>query len=127
MSWYISYLDEVPILLTLFEQGRCLANIRINPDANPQTPFLESFQVAGCIGEHVRVEVEVTPLVGLHPEAVKMEYAQRDISITETVQETGNGFFIVIRREAFEVSTTNFNKHSSERGQEDILVVSQRL
>lgn len=94
-----TYLDEVPVCLTFFEQRRRLAHVRINPNTDAQSAVLQPLHVAPGIGKHVRVELKVAPLVRFHPETIEVEDAQRDISVSETVQEAGDGFLVVVRGE----------------------------
>lgn len=95
----MNYLDKIPFLFALFEQSRRLPDIRIEPHADPQAPVFESFQIRRCIREIVLVKFQVTPLIGLHPEGVKMEDAQGNVAVSESVQKASDCFFIVVCRE----------------------------
>ena len=89
-------LDEIPIFLSDLEERRGLPNVRIDPDTKLKSSILEALEVPSCVREHFRVEFKITPLVRLHPEAVKVEYPKRKISVFEAVQETSHGFLIVV-------------------------------
>lgn len=96
----VGALDEVALLLAFLEEGGRLAHVRVDPGADAESALLESRQVTPGVGEHFGIELEVAPLVGLHPEAVKVEHAEGDIAVPEAIEEAGDGLFVVVGREA---------------------------
>jgi hypothetical protein len=96
-----TYLDEVTVLLALFKQWRCLRDVRVDPDTDAETALLETLEISQCVWEHLRVEVEVAPLIRLHPEAIEMEDTQWDVTVTESIKEPGDGLLVIVGRKAF--------------------------
>lgn len=122
-----TYLNEVSILLALFKQWRCLGDVRVDPDTDAETALLEALEISQRVREHLRVEVEVAPLIGLHPEAIEMEDAQWDVAVTEPIKESSDGLFIVVGREAFITLLASFILLPRATDIPNSLVVSQRL
>ena len=122
-----TYLDEVSVLLTHIKQWRCLADVRVDPDTDAKTALLEALKISQGIGEHLRVEVEVTPLIRLHPEAIEMEDTQRDIAVTESIKEPSDGLFVIVGCETFRTMSASFIQISRADDIPNSLVVSQRL
>lgn len=118
-----TYLDEVPILLALVEQRRGLANIGIDPHTDLETTLLQALEVSHSIREHIGVEIKVTPVIGFHPETVKVKHSERNVTITETVKEPSDSILIVVCCKAFQVVSLSETTHQHQ----DSLVVSQRL
>jgi hypothetical protein len=94
-----AYLDEVTVLLALFKQRRGLADVRVDPHADLEPALFQAFHIPRRIREHLRIELEIAPLVRLHPEAIEVEDAEREIAIPETVEEAGDSLLVVVRCE----------------------------
>ena len=56
---------------------------------------MKSLEKTFRIREHILIPLEVTPLILLHPEAVEMEYLQRDLSVSHTINEAHNGILVI--------------------------------
>jgi hypothetical protein len=95
-----SHLDEVTVLLAFLEKWGCLSNVRVNPYTDLEITVFKPFKIASGVGEHLGIELEVAPLIRLHPETIEVENAQRDISVPEAVEETGNRLLVVVCRKA---------------------------
>jgi hypothetical protein len=80
-----SYLDEIPLLLTLFEQMGSLPNVRIDPDTDLQSTFFETLDVSDRIWKQVVVKFEVAPLVGFHPKGIEVKGPQWNVSISKAI------------------------------------------
>jgi hypothetical protein len=80
-----SYLNEIPVLLSLFEQMGSLPNVRIDPDTDLQSPFFETLDVSDGIWKQVVVKFEVAPLVGLHPKGVEVKGSQWNVAISKAI------------------------------------------
>lgn len=94
---YVAYLYKVSFLLTLLEQRRSLCDVRIEPHTDFQATFFQTLQVCCGIRKVVLIELQVTPLVRLHPESIEMKDTQGNIAIPESVQKPGDCLFIVTR------------------------------
>ena len=85
------------MILSLFEQTGFLSDIRIDPytDVKPaiMIPFQHAFRIRECRG----IPFKVTPLIGIHPVAVKMEHMQRNLPVCHALNKTGSGRLIIIR------------------------------
>lgn len=92
--------DEVALLLALLEEGGRLAHVRVDPGADAQPALFQAREVTPGVGEHLGIELKVAPLVGFHPEAIKVEHAEGDVAVPEAIQEAGDGLFVVVGREA---------------------------
>lgn len=61
--------------------------------------ILDSGQLPLCVWEIFLVELIIAPFERRHPEAIKMEHADRDVSLLHPVKERGNSAFVIFRRE----------------------------
>ncbi|MOA13859.1 hypothetical protein D3C78_1339250 [compost metagenome] len=73
------------MLFAFFKQTGALADIRIDPYANFQAFFFKTFQHAYWVRKYFFVPFKVSPMEAFHPEAVKMEYVQRQISLRHAI------------------------------------------
>ena len=89
-------LEEVAALHALVEHGGALCDVGVDPDAYLKTLCLQSVQHSLGIREHSLVPCEVAPVEFLHPEAVEVEYLERDIALRHAVDEAGNCSLVVV-------------------------------
>ena len=88
--------QQVALARGLREQRGLLRDVRVDPHAHPQAPFMQAGQHALRVGKHGRVPLEVAPLEGLHPEAVEVEHRQRNLPFPHAVKERGHGPLVVV-------------------------------
>ena len=93
----ICFLHQIAIFHTLPEHWRLLTDIRIDPYTDFQPFFMITLQHSFWIWEGFRVPGKITPLIGFHPVAVKMEYMKRNIPVFHSLNKAGCGCFIIIR------------------------------
>ena len=79
--------DEIPLFVPFGEQPGFLPDVRIDPDADLQSAFVQSSQEPSRVWEVFRVKGEVAPFVRWHPETIKVEDVQRDIPLLHPVYE----------------------------------------
>ena len=94
----VGILNEIAVLHTLIEQLGTLCNIGIDPAANAQSLVMQTAEHCLGFGELCGIPLEVCPLKALHPEAVKMEHLQRNITLKHAVNKGINSFLIIISR-----------------------------
>jgi hypothetical protein len=81
--------------LGLGEEGRPLADVRIDPHADVQVLVVQARQHPLGVGEHARVPFEVAPVELAHPEAVEVEHAQRKVARGHLVDERRHRLLVV--------------------------------
>ena len=89
-------LEEVAALHALVEHGGALRDVGVDPDADLKPLCLQSVQHSLGVREHSLVPCEVAPVEFLHPEAVEVEYLERDIALRHAVDEAGNCSLVVV-------------------------------
>ena len=95
----VGSLYEVAALYALVKHGGALRYVGVDPYADLKTLCFQSVQHSLGVGEHSLVPCEVAPVEFLHPEAVEVEYFQRNVAARHFVDEVGNGLFVVISGE----------------------------
>ena len=84
------------MFFSFFKQTGFLTNVRIDPYTDMKSAVMIPFQHAFWIREGRRIPLEVTPLVGIHPVAVKMEDMQRDLPVCHSLDKAGSRCLVVI-------------------------------
>ena len=108
-------LEEVSALNALVEHGRTLCDVGVYPYADLQTLCLQSVEHSLGIREHSLVPGEVAPVEFLHPEAVEVEYLQRNIALSHAVDEAGNSSLVVVGGEGSGQPQTECIRRSKSR------------
>ena len=91
----VRVLDEIALFHADVEQLGLLGDIRVDPAAQTQAAACQTLQHCRRIRELIQIPLEVGPLVLLHPEAVEVEHLERNVALCHTVDEGGNGLFII--------------------------------
>ena len=92
----IRLLQQIALLQSFHKQGRRLGNVRVNPATELQAFAVISFKHSLGIREDIRIPVEITPVIGFHPIAVKMEYPKGNIPLCHPVNEGGHCLLIIV-------------------------------
>ena len=93
----VGSLYQIAVLRAFLKERGSLGNIRIDPDTDLQSFVMVSLQHSFRIREYSLVPCKITPLEFLHPEAVKMKYAQGDIPVGHSLDKGACCLLIVIR------------------------------
>ena len=89
-------LHQISIFFSFFKQAGFLADVWVDPYTDVESAVVVAFQHAFWIREGRRIPFKVTPLIGIHPVAVKMEDMQRYLSVCHSLNKAGSGRLIVI-------------------------------
>jgi hypothetical protein len=66
-------------------------------------------------------------MVRLHPETVKVEDAQWDITVSEPIKEPSDSFLVIVGSKAFRASVYFPQTFPKAKRNHNLLVVNQRL
>ena len=91
-------LQKITILHALAEKCSALRDVRIDPCADLQSLLMITLQCAADIREAVLIPLEITPVERLHPEAIKMKYAERNATVDHTIDKGACRLFVIIGR-----------------------------
>ena len=89
-------LEQVALLFQFAKYRRLLADVRVNPHADLQPFLLQAADHPFRIREGHRVPLKITPLEGLHPEAVEVEDVQGQVALGHAVDKAVNRRFVVV-------------------------------
>ena len=89
-------LEQIAPLSQLPEDRGFLADVWVNPHADLQPFLLQAADHPFRVREGHRIPLEVAPLEGLHPEAVKVEHVQRQVPFGHAVDKAVDRRFVVV-------------------------------
>ena len=92
----VGLFQQVAMLHAFLEQRRRLTDVRVNPAADVQPLLVVTLEHSHRVGERVMIPLEVAPVEALHPEAVKMEYTQWNISVCHSLDKGIGRLFIIV-------------------------------
>ena len=92
----VFFLYQISFLHTFFKEHGFLSDIRIDPDADLQTPVMVSSEHPFGIRESLGIPDKVAPFIGVHPVAVKMEYMKGDLPVRHSLYKAGGRLLVII-------------------------------
>ena len=92
----VGFFHQITVFHALCKQRGFLSDIGVNPYTDFQPTLVVTFQHALRVRKGFRIPYKVTPLKTFHPETVKMEHMQRNISVCHALDKAAGGFLIII-------------------------------